>query len=126
MTKFARQLSTAMRLVNKFGVAVTWINFPPADGPEPEYPSQGAGVEHPGTIIAFVPLSRESEFTYRNEIALAGGIQPKFFGYMAGGLPFTPTNGDQMETADGRVMTLVWQNVTGPDLTDIVYELAFV
>lgn len=124
MTKFTRQLSTAMRLVDKFGVACTWKNFPPEAGSTPEFPSQGDAFDH-AVMIAFIPLSRESDFTYRNEYLLGGGVPAQFFGYMGGDYPFTPNNGDQIMRPDGTLMTLVWQNVIQPDLVPLAYELAF-
>ena len=125
-TKYARQLKSAQALIKRKGVQVTWIkadNTNTDDDDAPEFPNADAPTQFK-VYMAFYPAQRQNLYTVI-AAALTGTFTTNSFAIMAGGLSFTPEEGDAVLLPDGTTIHVDNMNITQPDLTPIVYELGF-
>jgi|SRR5688572_25129759 len=126
MGQFDRQIATAVRLIAKYGQAVTWqtvVDGAPVDAGQPWKPTEAADTPNEATIC-FVPV-RDND--WRKLLAyLKGSEVPvgKLAGLMAGNVAFDPKLKD-IVIRDGVTLNVTNIDLLSPNGQKILYILEF-
>lgn len=126
MAQFDRQIATAVRLIEKYGQAVTWTTVndgAPPDAAKPWKPAEAADTPNEATIC-FVPV-RDND--WRKLLAYLKGTEVptgKLAGLMAGNVSFTPKLKDVV-VRDGVTLNVTNIDLISPNGQKILYILEF-
>ena len=126
MSKYARQIKTAQRLISKYGMVCKWtVNRPaaPEDANKPWRPTEPEEKTSFDVEITFVPVNLR-HFETKGYIPKTDLKSVCYLGYM-GKVPFDPNTKDTIER-NGKTLNVEYIDIIEPSGEDILYTILFV
>lgn len=122
--QYARAKATALRLIAKQGVAVTWqAEADPAPGGDPWNPQPGTALDPQTVNVVFFPVGLQMQRTLQ---AVTGAEVPESYEYglLPGDVGFTPRLSD-IVTRNGVVLPIVKIDTLAPAGEAVLHTVYF-